>query len=553
MPVITFDYNDFIDLLGYEISKEEFINRIPMIGADFDKSEDDSISIEFFPDRPDLSSVEGIARAARAFFGFRPGMKTYEVLSSDVIMTVDPSVKKIRPYVQCSIVKNVRMTDELIASLMDLQEKLHIGIGRNRKKVAIGVHNLEPLQPPFIYKAVDPTSVQFIPLAKVEAMTLKHILTNHEKGIAYAHLLDGFDKYPLIVDANNNVLSFPPIINGTLTEVTPFTTEIFIDVTGTNPLAIQYALHIVTTALAERGGQIHSTTIIEGDTKKVSPDLTPKIRPLSISYVNRILGTTFDAPQIDRCLLKMGHQTKTISKDTLEVHIPSWRADILHEIDLVEDVAIGYGYDKFQKDLPSALTFGKKLPNQIFYDRLRMILVGFGFNEVTTFTLSNDNDEFKKLGLPPGKRIEIQNPIGEEYSCIRVSLVPSLLKLLAENKHHSLPQQIFELGLIVDEKHMNQYHLGGIKSSAKASFTECKSLVEAILRETGIAASIIEKYHPAFIEGRCAAVVHKQYGELGFFGELHPRTITNFSLEHPSIAFEFTIHLLVDSLNAQYK
>lgn len=548
MPVVTFDYNDFIVLLQYHISKEDLINRLPMIGADFDKIDEDTLSVEFFANRPDLLSVEGIARAARAFFGFQPGMQIYNVQPSDITIIVDPSVKKVRPYVQCVLVKNVTMTDELITSLMDLQEKLHAGIGRNRRKVAIGVHNYEPVQPPFTYKAVDPTSIQFIPLSKIESMMMKDILTTHEKGIAYAHLLDGFDQYPVIMDANNNVLSFPPIINGMLTEVTPFTTEIFIDVTGTNQQAIQYALHIITTALAERGGQIYTTTIIDGDTKQISPNLTPKTRSLSIPYVNKILGTTLDASQIDTCLQKMGYQTTLISKDSLKVKIPSWRVDILHEIDLVEDVAIGYGYDIFKRDLPSALIFGKKLPNQIIYDKLRMILVGFGFNEATTYTISNDNDEFKKLGLSLGKRVEIQNPIGEEYSCLRASLLPSLMKLLAENKHYSLPQQIFELGLVVDETYTNQYHLCGIKSSAKANFTECKSLVEAIVREVGITTSITEKIHPAFIQGRCAAVVHAKNGELGFFGELHPKTITNFTLEHPSIAFEFFLFPLIDSL-----
>lgn len=549
MPVITFDYNDFISLLGHQISKEDLIDRLPMIGADFDKAEDDEISIEFFPDRPDLSSVEGIARAARAFFGFEPGLQIYETQPSDVELTVDPSVKTVRPYVQCALVKNVTMTDELISSLMDLQEKLHFGVGRNRKKVAIGVHNYEPVQPPFTYKAVDPTTVQFVPLAKVESMTMKDILLNHEKGTAYAHLLDGFDTYPLIVDANNNVLSFPPIINGSLTEVTPFSSEIFIDVTGTSIHAIQYALHIVTTALAERGGQIYTVTIKENDTTQITPDLTPTKRNLSLHYVNKILGTTLDANQVDTCLQKMGYETTPISKDVLEVKIPRWRADILHEIDLVEDVAVGYGYDMFKKDLPTALTFGKRRPHQAVYDKIRMALVGFGFNEVTTFTISNENDEFKKLGLPVGKRVEIQNPIGEEYSCLRVSLIPALLKILAENKHYSLPQQIFELGLVVDEYNKNTYHLSGVKSSAKANFTESKSLVQSLMREIGIKdANVVEKDHPAFVQGRCAAILHETQGELGFFGELHPKTITNFTLEHPIIAFELSVPSLINSL-----
>ena len=537
MPVVTFDYNDYIDIFKYEISKEDLIERLPMIGADFDKVEGDEISIEFFPNRPDLSSVEGIARATRAFFDFEKGMKKYEVKTSDIVIEVVPSVKNIRPFVTCALIKNITMTDNLIASLMDMQEKLHFGIGRNRRKVAIGVHNFEPVLPPFTYKAVDPDSVQFVPLAKVESMTLNEILKRHEKGVDYAYLLEGFNKYPLIVDSNNNVLSFPPIINGSLTEVTPFTTDLFIDVTGTNIKAINHTLNIVVTALAERGGKIYSTTVKYDKNSYVTPDLNPVNRTLLVSYVNRILGTKMNELEIIDSLKKMGYGANKLDKDKIIVKIPAWRADILHDIDLVEDVSVGYGYDKFKIDFPKALTFGRVLPYYELFKGIRNIMIGLGFNEVSTFTLSNEKDEFEKMGLKEEKRVQIENPIGEEYSCLRVSLIPSVLKILAENRHHSLPQMIFELGIVVDGSLKNKHHLAALKMDAKANFTESKSFVGAIMRDCGKKYSIKEKEHPAFVNGRCASVVCDNK-EIGFFGELHPKTITQFGLEHPIIAFE---------------
>jgi len=544
MPVISFDYQDYKQLIQQDISKEELIKRLPMIGADLDKVENDAISIEFFPDRPDLFSVEGIVRASRAFFDIKTGITSYPVQPSEIIVKVDSSVKDIRPIVRCALVKNVTMSDELITSLMDLQEKLHFGVGRNRKKVAIGVHNFEPVQEPFTYKAVDPQSVQFVPLGKVESMTLKDILNHHEKGVVYAHLLKDKPLYPLITDFYDNVLSFPPIINGTLTEVTPFTIDLFIDVTGTSLKAVKIALNIVTTALAERGGTIFSTTIINDERKIVSPDLSPSNKPLSIEYVNKILGTNLDSNQVKKTLEKMGYDVKEKEPGKLTVFIPAWRPDILHEIDLVEDVAIGYGYDKFKKTLPEVFTFGKQLPNQSIKDNLRIIMIGFGFNEVTTFTISNEKDEFEKLGMDKETRVELLNPITEDYTSIRTFLVPSLLKILNENKHHNLPQQIFELGIVVNEEFKNKFHLGAIKTSAKAHFTECKSLVEGVMREIGISSyEIVEKKHPAFVQGRCASVKNDDK-EIGYFGELHPNTILNFELEHPTIAFEIHVDAL---------
>jgi len=543
MPIVTFDYNDFIDLLGYEISKDQLVERLPMIGGDFDKIDGDEFSIEFFPNRPDLTSVEGIARAARAFFEFETGLKEYKIEKSDVVTNSDLSVKDVRPFVTTALVKNVTMTDELIASLMDMQEKLHFGLGRNRKKVAIGVHNFEPVTPPFQYKAVDPDSVQFIPLAKDDYMTLREILEKHEKGVDYANILEGFNRYPLIVDANNNVLSFPPIINGRLTEVIPYTKEIFIDVTGTDKKAINHALNIVVTSLAERGGQIYSTTVIEQESSFSVPNLEPIKKELSIDYVNRILGTRMGEKDIIDCLSKMGYTSTQLNDKIISVYIPAWRADILHEIDLIEDVAVGYGYDKFETDFPKALTFGKALSHRDLLDGLREITIGLGFNEVTTFTISNEVDEFLKMGLEIGKKVEIKNPIGEEYSTLRTSLLPSLLKLLRENRHHPLPQKIFEIGIVVDESAKNTYNLAGVKIDAKSNFTECKSIVEAILRDIGIKNTIKEKNHPAFIEGRCASVI-KDNKEIGFFGEIHPKTILQFDLEHPIVAFELSVSYL---------
>ncbi|PNX46605.1 MAG: phenylalanine--tRNA ligase subunit beta [Thermoplasmata archaeon M11B2D] len=544
MPLVTFKYQDFSQLLGHTIPKETLIEKLPMIGGDFSHATDEEINIEFFPNRPDLTSVEGIARASRAFFELKTGLQTYDIAPSNVTVHVDPSVKKIRPFVTTALVKNVTMSNELIISLMGLQEKLHVGLGRNRKKVAIGVHNAEPVRPPFVYKAVDPDSVSFVPLAKDEPMTLCEILKKHEKGVDYAHLLEGFDRYPLIVDAHNNVLSFPPIINGSLTEVTSHTTEIFIDVTGTDKKAINYALNIVTTALAERGGNLYQTTVHDEGKNILCPDFTPLKKQVSTAFVNRILGTTFTKEDIMLCLKKMGHDVVDAGDGIIQVDVAAWRSDILHEVDLVEDVAVGYGFDRFTSDFPKALTFGRTLPQQHLLEVLRSIMIGVGFNEVTTFVISNKEDEFERMGLEQRTMVEIENPIGEGYSGLRVSLLPSLLKLLRENRHHPLPQRIFEIGVVVDEQARNRYHLAALEIDAKANFTECKSLVETVLRECKQKPLIKETSQGAFIQGRCAAVMKKET-EIGVFGEIHPKTIQAFHLEHPIIAFELITDYLL--------
>ncbi|HEX9907389.1 MAG TPA: phenylalanine--tRNA ligase subunit beta, partial [Thermoplasmata archaeon] len=222
MPVINFSYSDLCELIGRDVSRDVLRERIPMLGADLQMMDDDSdeMSFEFFPDRPDLYSVEGIARALRAFLEFEPGLRSYGVGESDVELKVDPWVDEVRPYIWSALVEGNEITDHLIRSMMDLQEKLHLTLGRNRKKVAIGIHDFQTVKPPFTYTAVEPEGIRFVPLQGTRSMTPAEILREHDKGTAYAFVLEGKNRYPMIMDKDGIVLSFPPIINGITTAIT---------------------------------------------------------------------------------------------------------------------------------------------------------------------------------------------------------------------------------------------------------------------------------------------------------------------------------------------
>jgi phenylalanyl-tRNA synthetase beta chain len=264
---------------------------------------------------------------------------------------------------------------------------------------------------------------------------------------------------------------------------------------------------------------------------------------LKSGYVNKILGTNLNLNEIISCLKKMSYNANILNNDEINIEIPPWRTDILHPIDLVEDVAVGYGFDNFKIKKLNSLTFGQSLKNRDFFQGLRSIMIGLGFNEITTFTISNENDEYNKLGLKEKKHAIIENPIGEDYTCIRVGLIPSLLKILNENRHHPLPQKIFELGIIVDESFKNKYNLACIKIGAKTNFTECKSIFETIMRGIGLPYELDDKDHSGFVNGRCASIIINNK-EVGYFGELHPKTIKEFQLEYPIIAIEIQLNKL---------
>jgi phenylalanyl-tRNA synthetase beta chain len=447
----------------------------------------------------------------------------------------------VRPWVVSGLVKSVKFTDPFVASVMDIQEKLHLTLGRKRNKVSIGIHDFDKVVPPFTYKAVDPESVQFIPLGMNEYMDLHDVLRKHDKGREYAWTLEGFSTYPLIVDANGDVVSFPPIINGILTTVTENTTNIFLDITGLDLQGCKYALNIVATLLADRGGEIYTVKVEYPDETLVTPELAPQKHGLKIDYVNRMLATNFSSQELTDCLERMGYGITDKSADDLEVQVPAYRTDILHPIDLVEDIAIGYGYENFELELPQKMTFGQIRDLERVSDRLRDLMIGLNFSEVMTLTLSNVKDQFVKMEIPESEHSKIKNPKTEDHTILRVSLLPSLLNILRTNKHRELPQKVFEISDVVLENN-NYRRLAGTVVHTRANFTEIKSLVESIISGLGLNYALSPKTHGSFIEGRCVSINYEPEGyELGYFGELHPKVITNFDLNYPVTAFELFV------------
>ncbi|MGP8320788.1 MAG: phenylalanine--tRNA ligase subunit beta [Methanosarcinaceae archaeon] len=537
MPIITLQYNDMEKLTLAD--KDTIIDRVPMIGADIERIEEDSIDIEFFPDRPDLYSVEGVARAMRGFLDIEKGLCNYEVKPSGVEVTLDKEIAGIRPVLGCAIVRNIKFDNNSIKSLMDLQEDLHWGLGRDRKKVSIGVHDMANIEAPFRYLAADP-DFEFVPLDFTEPMSMRSILEEHPKGIGFAHLMEGFDKYPLILDANNNVLSFPPIINGNLTRVDENTTELFIDVTGLAD-AVYTALNIVVTSLAERGGKVESVKILMADGRtKITPDLAPRVYCITRSDVNSLIGIDLTIDEITAQLEKMRFGIRSIDIETLEVEIPSYRADILNIDDIIEDIAIGYGYENIEPDFPKSSTVGKAHKISLARTAMREIMVGLGYLEVMPFTLTSERVHFEWMCRDMTDDVtHLLHPISEDQTMLRTTILPNLMEILSLNRHRELPQSIFEVGEVVVNNN-NRQHLASVSIHPQANFTEVRELVDAVMRERMVEYKIVESKDNAFLEGRRADIL--VFGKkIGVMGEFYPEVVTNFGLGQPVVGFEIDI------------
>jgi len=541
MPVISFEYRDLQDMMGEMLPLEEFMERIPLLGVDIGEEEDGVVELEVFPNRPDNFSVEGLARSARAFFGYRTGLSKYPIRESDQVMKVDPSVKAVRPVICCGVVRNVNFTDPFIKSVMAFQEKLHLTLGRKRKKVAIGIHDMQKITPPYTYAAVPPESMTFVPLGHTEPMNLAEILEDHEKGRDYAWVLEGKELYPIITDREGTVLSFPPIINGTQTEVREDSQDVFLDITGTDETACHTALNILASLFAERGGTVETVKVIYPDGEQTMPDLKPTRWELDNDYSNRVLGLDLKPQQTAECLERMGFGTQ-VEKGRLLVDVPAWRSDILHPVDLVEDVAIGHGYHTFSGTMPTSVTFGSGRKIEDVCRSLRELLVGLGYLELLTQSLSNRDHQFGLWNEPETDAVGFTNPINEDLTIMRLSLLPSMMSVLRANKHRDLPQKVFEIDdVVIGGK--NRRFIAGASTHSKASFTEIKSICETLLDAVGAEYDLEAGDHGGFIRGRYV-VIQKDGKHLGSFGEVHPMTLESYDLGNPLVAFEFDMELL---------
>lgn len=513
---------------------EKMQNKIAMFGTPLEKFDDINIEIEVFPNRPDLLSYHGFKRAFLAFLGKQKGLKEYKINKpeKEYIVNIDSSVKDIRPYTACAIVKGLKFDDNKIKEIIDIQEKLHLTVGRKRKKLAIGIYPLEKIKLPITFKAIEPDKIKFIPLESDREMSGLQILQRHPTGREYAHLLAGKPRFPIFTDADNNVLSMPPIINSHLTgKITEETKDIFIECSGFDFETLNKCLNILVTILADMGGKIYQMELKYKD-KKITPNLTTEKMKLTLKNTNSLLGLDLNEKQIKELIEKMG-----FNYNKGNVEIPSWRVDVLHEVDLIEDIAIAYGYEKFVPEVPEIATVGEENKREIIKRKIAEILAGLNILEISNYHLTNKKDQFKKMMVQDENFLEVEES-KTDYTILRKDLTHYLLKILSENVDSEYPQKIFEVGKVFTPAETENLAL----AIAPANFTEIRQVLEYLLRMINLDVKISEpdKFPNYFIDGRVVEIkVDNKY--VGFLGEIHPKILKNWKIKMPVAIFEINL------------
>jgi phenylalanyl-tRNA synthetase beta chain len=550
-----------------EIGKfdEKMQNQIAMFGTTVEGFDDKEIEIEIFPNRPDLLSYHGFKRSFLTFLGKENGLKNYKINKpkSDYIVKVDSSVKKIRPYTVCAIVKGLKLDNEKIKELIEVQEKLHMTIGRKRKKLAIGIYPLEKIKLPITYTALEPDKIKFTPLESNKEMSGLQILQRHPTGREYAHLLSGKEKFPIFMDADKKVLSMPPIINSKLTgKITEETTDVFVECSGSDFKILSKCLNIIVTILAEMKGEIYQMDL-RGAIKETTPNLNPEKMKLSLENTNKLLGTNLNEKQLKKFIEKMGHE-----HDKNFIKIPAWRTDILHEVDLIEDVAIAYGYDNFVPEIPKISTIGQEDPKETIKRKISDILSGIGMIEISNYHLTNKKDQFKKMKIKEENLIEVEES-KTDYTILRKDLSHYILKVLAENVDTEYPQKMFEVGKVFSLKNESETNEQKIITESEhlsaaitpGNFTELKQVLDYLSRMINIKLELreSENFPPYFIEGRCGEIILKANLDktgrrnpektIGFIGEIHPKILKSWRIKMPVTLFEVNLDEILKKEN----
>lgn len=600
MPVVALSYERLLRLISgsRKITKDVISQRLPYLGLDIESDDgNDVIRIEYSPNRPDYATDIGVSLALQGLLGVKKGLVPFSVkkfddpnttidinnsTSSPYQVNVTRAVSKVRPILTGIVAKRGGILDDtLLRQLVTLQEDLHFGLGRNRKKVAIGLHDLAKINGkfPFTYTTV-PASHAFVPLHENKEMSISEIIQNTKAGRAFGNLvtsssLSNDGNFPIILDSDNNTVSLPPIINSNMTTITTDTTDIFVDVTGTSQYVAESALAIISLTLHAAGFDLESIHVAGG--KNRTPPFETRLVQVSLNKANELLGLDLSISDAMLCLEKC--RLGPIQKDHTNIScvIPAYRPDIISQIDLIEEIALGYGTWRLEPVLSHSKTFGNLQYSVSSVMRaIDMSMIGMSFVEALNSCLTGTLVLYEMTGRKIPKRnhmISTVNSKSSEHSVLRDSLLAGLIENLSKNIHESYPQKLYETGTVFlrrddgsvrnDNLISEKTHLAAIIAYSDSNFSEAKSVLQSML---SIVYGDIQNIHTAaashnlFADGRCAKVVitilsptipnsnsanattsRTTKNIVGYVGEIDSEILSSYRIRVPASGFEISL------------
>ena len=546
MPVIELNLNRIKKIISGNVTKKRIVDTLPFLGLDIESQDGDKIRIEYSPNRPDYSTDFGIALGLEGLLGIKKGIQKTNIKKQGKFeIKVDPSVSKIRPFVTGVIARNGTIDDETIKQLMNMQEDLHFGIGRKRKKSSIGLHDLDRISFPLNY-TTSTRGHSFVPLNSESKHTIDQILSETEVGKNYGWILGDSKNIPIIVDSEGTTISFPPIINASVTAVTTKTKNVLVEVTSLDKDAAEDMLSVVVAILQMAGFEIIQLTISGGKNS------TPRLNSRKIQYDTRlteqILGLNISPSTMTSSLKKC--RLDAIQKGTkIQCTIPRYRFDIFGPMDIVEEIALGYGIDNLTPKLSPSQKLGEKSLMTKKLEIVSKITVGFGFTEALNSSLTSKKILFDFLNRDSSQMISVIDSKSQEHTILRDTILPGLIENLSKNIHESYPQKLFEVGTVFSKaKPIHEaINLAGVIAYKESNYSEMKSILQSILK-TGFKIDSKTKTPKdnvtTFANGRHSDIFVGEKS-VGTIGEINSDVLDNFKIRTSVVGFEIKLSGLI--------
>ena len=553
LPVISLSLLKLGRYVQNKYSREAILEALPYLGLDIEGVEGDAVDVEYSPNRADFSSEAGVARSLVGLLGIKTGLPEYHTDKSDYEIIVESDeILSERPFV-FGIYCELYVSEEILKQLITMQEDLHNGLGRKRSSVSIGIHNADPITNKIRYRATRDRNFAFVPLGSTQPMKISEVLSRTEQGQQYGRLVSS-GIYPVLEDSRGNLLSLPPIINGELTRLKEGVSKIFVDVTATDERSGDAVTAIITSMLADIGGKVKSVLVVRSgnQSKTFTPDMTPHEMKFDLSLCNKLLGLDLNQDDARICLEKsrLGLSSNGMAR------IPRFRADIIHPVDLAEEVALGYSVAKLEPQRVLSSLSGSLNRRLTKIDSIIDILIGLGLTEI--WNLSMVGKEIVALCDEP---LSVEDSKSQSFDYLRCDLATSLLRVLGASTSLEYPQRIFEVApTFARSKDANQSGVGvsenvhacSLLADSEMNYTSARSILDALLRamptvhDGKIAFSPLrEQEKSVFLEGRSAHIAIEtktnESIELGVVGEISPVVLVQFGISVPVAGFELNL------------
>ena len=546
MPVVELNLNRIKKLVSGNTTKKKIIDVLPFLGLDIESQDGDEIRIEYSPNRPDYSTDFGIALGLQGLLAIKKGVQKLNIKKTGKYeINVDSSVSKIRPFVTGIVAKNGAIDDQTIKQLMNMQEDLHFGIGRKRKKSSIGLHDLDKILFPLTYTTTTREKT-FVPLNETKEKSISDILSQTDVGQNYGWVLGDSKNVPIIIDSEGNIVSFPPIINAALTTVTTKTKNILVEVTSIEKDAAEDTLSVVSSILQTAGFQISELKISGG--KNSTPKLNERTIIYDPKFTSEILGIEISPSNMVTCLKKC-RLDATIKGKKIKCIIPRYRFDIFGPMDLVEEIALGYGIDNLEPKLSPSTTIGAKDSVTIKTNLMTKTAVGLGLLEVVNSSLTSKKILYELTKRNSSEMISVLDSKSQEHTILRDSLLSGLLENLSKNIHETYPQKLFETGVVFTKGKpiRESINLAVVMAHKDTNFSEIKAILQSILRtnfKIECKTKPSSKNQELFVKGKYADIYvnNKKIGEIG---EICNEILDNFRIRTSVVGFEINLSGLI--------